>query len=36
MVGLVVEEIIVDGCITKAPGGGECACCSPVDRGKQA
>jgi len=30
--GLVLEEIIVDGCITKAPGGGECAGRSPVDR----
>jgi hypothetical protein len=29
-------KIIVDGCITKAPGGGECAGRSPVDRGKQA
>jgi transposase len=35
MVGLVLEEIIVDGCITKAPGGGQCAGRSPVDRGKQ-
>ncbi len=35
IVGLVLEEIIVDGCITKAPGGGECAGRSPVDRGKQ-
>ena len=25
----------MDGCITKAPGGGECAGRSPVDRGKQ-
>ncbi len=33
--GLVLDEIIVDGCITKAPGGGECAGRSPVDRGKQ-
>lgn len=33
--GLVLKEIIVDGCITKAPGGGECAGRSPVDRGKQ-
>jgi transposase len=33
--GLVLEEIIVDGYITKAPGGGECAGRSPVDRGKQ-
>ena len=35
IVGLVLEEIIVDGCIGKAPGGGECAGRSPVDRGKQ-
>ena len=35
IVGLVLEEIIVDGCITKAPGGGQCAGRSPVDRGKQ-
>jgi transposase len=35
IVGLVLQEIIVDGCITKAPGGGECAGRSPVDRGKQ-
>jgi hypothetical protein len=34
-VGLVLEEISVDGCITKAPGGGECAGPSPVDRRKQ-
>ena len=33
--GLVLQEIAIDGCITKAPGGGECACRSPVDRGKQ-
>jgi transposase len=33
--GLVLEEILIDGCITKAPGGGECAGRSPVDRGKQ-
>jgi transposase len=33
--GLILEEILVDGCITKAPGGGECAGRSPVDRGKQ-
>ena len=33
MVGLVLEEIAVDGCITKTPGGGECAGRSPVDRG---
>jgi transposase len=35
IVGLVLEEIVIDGCITKAPGGGECAGRSPVDRGKQ-
>ena len=33
--GLVLQEILIDGCITKAPGGGECAGRSPVDRGKQ-
>jgi transposase len=33
--GLALEEIAVDGCITKAPGGGQCAGRSPVDRGKQ-
>jgi hypothetical protein len=30
-----LQEIAVDGCITKAPGGGECAGRSPVDRSKQ-
>ncbi len=34
IVGLVLEELAVDGRITKAPGGGECAGRSPVDRGK--
>jgi transposase len=34
IVGLVLEELAVDGCITKAPGGGDCAGRSPVDRGK--
>jgi transposase len=34
IVGLVLDEIAVDGCITKAPGGGEVAGRSPVDRGK--
>ena len=34
IVGLVLRELAVDGCITKAPGGGECAGRSPVDRGK--
>ncbi len=33
--GLALQEILIDGCITKAPGGGECAGRSPVDRGKQ-
>ena len=35
IVGLVLDDIAVDGCITKAPGGGEVAGPSPVDRGKQ-
>jgi hypothetical protein len=35
MVGLILQELAIDGCITKAPGGGECAGRSPVDRGKQ-
>ncbi|OQD52012.1 IS5 family transposase [Streptomyces phaeoluteigriseus] len=35
IVGLVLDQIAVDGAITKAPGGGEVAGCSPVDRGKQ-
>ena len=34
MVGLVLEDLIIDGCIAKAPGGGEMAGRSPVDRGK--
>jgi transposase len=34
MAGLVLEELAVDGCITKAPGGGQCAGPSPVDRRK--
>jgi transposase len=33
-VGLVLEDLAVDGCIAKAPGGGHCAGRSPVDRGK--
>lgn len=32
---LLLDDIAVDGCITKAPGGGECAGPSPVDRRKQ-
>ena len=35
MVGLMLDDISVDGCITKAPGGGEVAGRSPADRGKQ-
>lgn len=35
MIGLKLDELSVDGCITKAPCGGEAAACSPVDRGKQ-
>lgn len=35
IVGLLLDDIAVDGCITKAPGGGEIAGPSPVDRRKQ-
>jgi hypothetical protein len=35
IVGLVLDDIAVDGCITKAPGGGEITGPSPVDRRKQ-
>jgi transposase len=35
IVGLVLDQIAVDGSITKAPGCGEVAGRSPVDRGKQ-
>ncbi len=35
MVGLDLADIAVDGCVTKAPCGGEQAGRSPVDRGKQ-
>lgn len=35
IVGLVLDQIAVDGSITKVPGGGEAAGRSPVDRGKQ-
>jgi transposase len=34
IVGLALEDLAIDGCITKAPGGGDCAGRSPVDRGK--
>ena len=35
MIGLDLSDIAVDGCITKAPCGGQKADRSPVDRGKQ-
>lgn len=35
LIGLDLADLAVDGCITKAPGGGESAGRSPVDRGKQ-
>lgn len=35
MIGLELDDIAVDGCITKAPCGGEAAGRSPVDRGKR-
>src|SRR4051794_41958219 len=35
LVGLDLGDITVDGCIVKAPCGGEAAGRSPVDRGKQ-
>jgi transposase len=35
MIGLELDELAVDGCLTKAPSGGEAAGRSPVDRGKQ-
>ncbi|MFJ1550556.1 IS5 family transposase [Streptomyces sp. NPDC088246] len=34
MVGLELEQLSADGCITKAPSGGDCAGRSPVDRAK--
>jgi transposase len=34
MIGLALDDLVVDGCITKAPCGGEVAGRSPVDRGK--
>jgi hypothetical protein len=34
-IGLELEEVALDGCITKAPCGGEKAGKSPVDRSKQ-
>ena len=35
MIGLQLEDVSIDGCITKAPCGGELAGPSPVDRAKQ-
>jgi hypothetical protein len=35
LIGLELSDLAVDGCITKAPSGGEVAGRSPVDRGKQ-
>ena len=35
MIGLELDDLAVDGSITKAPSGGEVAGRSPVDRGKQ-
>ena len=35
IVGLLLDHLAVDGCITKAPGGGAVAGPSPVDRRKQ-
>jgi hypothetical protein len=36
MIGLELDDLAVDGCITKAPGGGEVSGRSPVDRGPSA
>lgn len=35
MIGIDFSALAVDGCITKAPGGGDVGGRSPVDRGKQ-
>jgi Transposase DDE domain len=35
LVGLELDHLCADGCLAKAPGGGERAGRSPVDRGKQ-
>ena len=35
MIGLELDDLAVDGCVTKAPSGGEVAGRSPVDRGKR-
>jgi transposase len=36
LIGLELSEVAVDGCVTKAPCGGEKGGISPVDRGKRA
>lgn len=35
LIGLELGDLAADGCVTKAPGGGETAGRSPVDRGKR-
>lgn len=35
IIGIGLDEITIDGCLVKAPCGGEAAGKSPVDRGKQ-
>ncbi|MCX4745859.1 IS5/IS1182 family transposase [Kitasatospora sp. NBC_01287] len=35
MIGLELDQLSADGCIAKAPSGGECAGKSPVDRAKR-
>ena len=35
IIGLDLDNLVIDGCIVKAPCGGEAAGKSPVDRGKQ-
>lgn len=35
IIGLELENLVIDGCLVKAPCGGEAAGRSPVDRGKQ-
>lgn len=35
IIGLDLENLVIDGCLVKAPCGGEAAGKSPVDRGKQ-
>lgn len=35
MIGLALDDVAIDGCLTKAPSGGAVTGRSPVDRGKQ-